>query len=106
MGFSYFQLPMTVYTVLFTPSRDADTIALLRQSRLATEQVWQRLAPHCPSPEIAATVQKLKTLLGSEHFIDSLDDIAQRTKAVLDAYKHAYIDLFERRKKAYESAIE
>ena len=25
---------------------------------------------------------------------------------MLDAYKHAYIDLFERRKKAYESAIE
>ena len=87
-------------------SLDAEAIALLRQSRLATEQVWQRLAPHCPSPEIAASVQKLKTLLGSEQFIDSLDDIAQRTKAVLDAYKHAYIDLFERRKKAYESAIE
>jgi hypothetical protein len=85
---------------------DAETIALLRQSRLATEQVWQRLAPHCPSPDIAATVQKLQTLLGSEQFIDSLDDIAQRTKAVLDAYKHSYIDLFERRKKAYESAIE
>jgi hypothetical protein len=29
----------------------------------------QSLAPHAPSPEIAATVQKLKTLLGSEHFI-------------------------------------
>ena len=25
---------------------------------------------------------------------------------MLDAYKHAYIELFERRKKAYESAIE
>ena len=58
-------------------SLDAEAIELLRQSRLATEQVWQRLAPHCPSPEIADSAQKLKTLLGSEHFIDSLDDIAQ-----------------------------
>ena len=72
-------------------SLDAEAIDLLRQARLATEQVWQRLAPHCPSPEIAATVEKLKTLLASEQFIDSWDDIAQRTKAVLDAYKHAYM---------------
>ena len=63
----------------------------------------QRIAS---SPEIADSVEELKTLLGSEQFIDSLDEIAQRTKAVLDAYKHAYVDLFDRRKKAYESAIE
>jgi hypothetical protein len=87
-------------------SLDAETIALLRQSRLATEQVWPRLAPHSPLPEIATAVQTLKTLLASEQFIDSLDDIVQCTRVVLDAYKHAYIDLFERRKKAYESAIE
>jgi hypothetical protein len=87
-------------------SLDAKAIALLRQSRLATELVWERLAPHCPSPGIANSVEELKTLLGSEQFIDSWDAIAQRTKAVLDAYKHAYIDLFERRKQAYESAIE
>ena len=87
-------------------SLDAKAIALLRQSRLATGEVWERLASHRPSPEIAASVEELKTLLGSEQFIDSWETIAQRTKAVLDAYKHAYIDLFERRKKAYESAIE
>ncbi len=87
-------------------SLDADAIALLRQSRLATEQVWQRLASHSPSPEIAASVEKLKAMLRSEQFIDSWNDIAQRTKVVLDAYTHAYIHLFERRKKAYDSAIE
>ena len=87
-------------------SLDAKAIALLRRSRLATGQVWERLASHCPSPEIATSVKKLKTLLGSEQFIDSWEAIAQHTKTVLDAYKHAYIDLFERRKKAYESAIE
>jgi hypothetical protein len=87
-------------------SLDAEAIALLRQSRLSVGEVWQRLAPYGPSPKIAATVQELKTSLGSEQFIDSLDEIAKRTTAVLDAYKHAYIDLFERRKKAYESAIE
>jgi hypothetical protein len=87
-------------------SLDSKAIDLLRQSRLATEQVWQRLAPHCPLPEIAASVEELQKLLVSEQFIDSLDDIAKHTKAVLDAYKLVYIDLFERRKKAYESAIE
>ena len=87
-------------------SLDADAIALLRQSRLATEQVWQRLAPHSPSPEIVASVEKLKAMLGSEQFIDSWDDIAQCTNDVLDAYTRAYVHLFERRKKAYDSAIE
>jgi len=84
---------------------DAKAIAILRQSRLATEQVWQRLAAHSPATEIATSVEELKTLLGSEHFIDSWDGIVERTKAVLDAYKHAYCDLFDRRKPAYETAI-
>jgi hypothetical protein len=87
-------------------SLDGAAIALLRQSRLATEQVWQRLASHSSSPELATKVNELKTLLGSEHFIDSWSDIGERTTAVLNAYKQAYSDLFERRKKAYESAIE
>ena len=86
-------------------SLDSKAIDLLRQSRVVTEQVWQRLAPHCHSPEIAASVEELNKLLGSEQFIDSLDDIAKHTVAVQDAYKKVYIDLFERRKKAYESAI-
>src|SRR6266851_3678261 len=48
----------------------------------------------------------MKALLASEQFIDSWDEIRQLTNAVLAAYKRAYIDLFERRKKVYESAIE
>jgi len=87
-------------------SLDGAALALLRQSRLATEQVWQRLASHFSSPEIAIKVNELKTLLGSEHFIDTWSEIAERTNTVLNAYKQAYSDLFERRKRAYESAIE
>lgn len=87
-------------------SLDGAAIALLRQSRLATEQVWQRLASHSSSPEIATHVSELKAMLDSEHFIDSWNDISERTNAVLGAYKQAYGDLFEQRKKAYESAVE
>jgi hypothetical protein len=68
-------------------SLDSKTIALLTKSRMATEQIWQRLAPHCHSPEIAASVEELTKLLASEQFIDSLDHIAKHTTAVLDAYK-------------------
>lgn len=50
-------------------------------------------------------MEKLKTLLASEQFIDSWDDIAADTKTVLGAYRTAYCDLFDRRKKSYESAI-
>ena len=84
---------------------DADAIAVLRQAHLATEQVWQRLASHRSSPEIASSVEELKTLLASEQFIDSWDTIADHTKEILDSYKAAYCDLFERRKQSYGSAI-
>jgi hypothetical protein len=80
--------------------------ALLRQSRTAIEQVWPKLASHATAPEVATGVEELKTLLDSEHFIDSLDAIAQRTATVLDAFKRRYVDLFERRRTAYEAAVE
>ncbi|HEY1307294.1 MAG TPA: BREX system P-loop protein BrxC [Vicinamibacterales bacterium] len=84
---------------------DADAIGVLGQARMATEQVWQRLATHSPSPQLANSVEKLKTLLRSEQFIDAWDDIARRTQAVMDAYKRAYCELYDRRKEVYETAI-
>ncbi len=86
-------------------SLDSEAIAVLRQARQATDQVWQRLAAHNPSPELSTTVEALKTHLASEQFIDSWDEIAASTKTVLDAYRTAYCDLFDRRKQSYESAI-
>ncbi len=89
----------------FHDSLTAEAIGVLRQARQATDQVWQRLAAHNPSPELVTTVEKLKDHLASEQFIDSWDDIAAHTQTVRDAYRNAYCDLFDRRKKAYESAI-
>jgi hypothetical protein len=85
---------------------DNNAIALLRQSRLAIEQVWPRLQSHRVTPEVASTVEKLKAALGSEDFISSWGEIAGDTETILGAYKHAYIDLFDKRTKAYESAVE
>lgn len=87
-------------------SLNADAITVLRQARQATEQVWQRLAAHNPSPELSVTVEELKTHLSSENFIDSWDTIAGHTTTVLTAYKSAYCDLFARRAKSYASAID
>lgn len=86
-------------------SLDAEAIGLLRQARQSTDQVWQRLSAHAPSPGLEATVQELKTLLASEQFIDSWNIISAHTNNVLGAYQTAYCDLFDRRKKSYESAI-
>ena len=86
-------------------SLNAEAIGVLRQARQATDQVWQRLAAHNASPELASTVEKLKHQLDSETFIDSWDDIASGTKAVMNAYRDAYCELFDRRKNSYESAI-
>jgi hypothetical protein len=82
-----------------------DAISTLRQARQATDQVWQRLLPHNPPPELESTVVKLREILASESFLDSWSEIEAKTDAVLGAYRAAYCDLFERRKKAYESAI-
>ena len=87
-------------------SLDANAIALLRQSRLAIEQVWPRLQSHPVTPEIASSVEKLKAVLGSEDFINSRGEIARGTETILGTYKHAYMDLFDKRTKAYESAVE
>jgi hypothetical protein len=85
---------------------DFEAIGVLRQARQATDQVWQRLSGHASSPELEATVEQLKSLLTSEQFIDSWETIAALTKKVLNVYRTAYRDLFDRRKLCYESAIE
>lgn len=82
------------------------TLGLLRDARTATDQVWQRLAAHAPSPEVRQSVEDLKGLLGSEQFADSLDAIAAKTKAVQGAYRQAYLTLFDHRAGAYRKAID
>jgi hypothetical protein len=86
-------------------SLNPEAIAILRRARQATDQVWQRLAAHSPSPELQATVEELKTHLASESFIDSWGEIAKGTKTLLEAYRNAYCELFDRRKESYESAV-
>ncbi len=86
-------------------SLDDDAINVLRQARQATEQVWNRLVAHNPSPELGATVEELRALLESEQFIDSWSEIAAHTGTVLTAYRTAYCELFDKRKQSYESAL-
>jgi hypothetical protein len=84
---------------------NAEAIVVLRQARQATDQVWQRLAAHAPSPELCATVEQLKSLLDSEQFIESWNEIVESTNALQNAYRAAYWKLFSHRKSTYESAI-
>ncbi|TWW11528.1 hypothetical protein E3A20_04640 [Planctomyces bekefii] len=86
-------------------SLDDDAINVLRQARQATEQVWNRLVAHNPSPELRHTVEELRALLESEQFIDSWSEIAAHTGTVLTAYRTAYCELFDKRKQSYESAL-
>ena len=84
-------------------SLNAEAISVLRRARQATDQVWQRLAAR--SPELGSVVARLKNLLASESFIDSWDEIATSTQTVLETYRNAYCELFDHRRKSYESAI-
>jgi hypothetical protein len=87
-------------------SLNGEAIGVLRQSRFAIEQIWQRLVSHCPSPEIATSVEELKALLSSDQFIDSWSEIAAKTLAIAAAYKNVFLELFERRRTAYLKAID
>jgi len=87
-------------------SLDGEAIAVLRQARFAIEQIWQRLASHCPSPEIATSVEDLKALLSSDQFIDSWSEIDGKTSAIVAAYKEVYLELFKSRRTAYLKAID
>ena len=84
---------------------DSDSNGVLRSARLAIEQVWQRLASHCPSPDVATAVDELKALLGSEQFIESWSEIKAKTLTIVSAYKQVYLDLFDRRRTCYLDAI-
>lgn len=84
---------------------NANAIDLWRKARQATEQVWQRLAVHRPSPELTNAVEELRALLASEQFIDSWETIANHTRTIMAAYKQAYCDLYTCRKQTYESVI-
>jgi hypothetical protein len=81
-------------------------LGTVRQARITTEQVWQRLSAHCPSSEVTECVNDLKKLLASDQFVESLDAISIKTKTVLDAYKQAYLTLFDRRAGTYQKAVE
>jgi hypothetical protein len=81
-------------------------IALLRQARLACEQVWPKLAIHHPSAAIGASVDQLQNLLVSDQLVESLATLSTHTRTVLDAYKATYLERFDRRAEAYRKAIE
>jgi len=85
---------------------DNDAISVLRQARQATDQVWQRLAGHSASESLAPQVEELKALLSSEEFIDRWETIESLSKTILDTYRDAYCDLFERRRASFQSAVE
>jgi hypothetical protein len=85
---------------------DVEAIDILRQARLAIEQIWQRFASHYSSSEIAASVEELKSLLRSDQFIDHWSEIKRKTSAIAAAYKRVYIELFDRRRAAYLKAID
>jgi hypothetical protein len=82
------------------------TLGTVRRARMATEQVWQRLSAHWPSSEVADCVKDLKGLLASDQFVECLNAIAIKSKAVLDSYKQVYLTLFDRRAEAYQKAVE
>jgi hypothetical protein len=87
-------------------SLNPEAIGVLRQARQAIDQVWDRLSAHAPSDDIEKKVNQLRTLLASEKFVESWNDIVDCTQTVLGTYRTIYCKLYDDRKKSYESAID
>jgi hypothetical protein len=83
-----------------------DAIRILRRARQATDQVWHRLEAYAGATALRSSFERLRMLLESEQFIDSWAEVAAETEKLLGAFRTAYCDLFERRKKTYLAAID
>ncbi len=81
-------------------------IVRLKRAHQACQQVWQRLAPRNPDPELEQSVEELRTLLASEQLVDSLDTIGRHTDTIFGVYKTTYLILFDQRAVEYQKAIE
>lgn len=85
---------------------DDNALDLIRQARLAIRQIAPRLSAHRDDPKLVEAEVDVSASITRGDFFESLDSIAANTNVILNAYKAAYRDLFDRRRQSYESAIE
>jgi len=85
---------------------DDDAIDLIKEARTVVYQLGPKLVDHPLFTEVVEHLESLKTLLQSEQLVDQLGSVAKHTKSMADAYRTTYLELFDKRREAYEKATE
>lgn len=85
---------------------DDNAVSLIREARRVVYELGPKLSGHPLFTEVEEHLEKLKGLLNSEEVIDQLAEVGDHTKAMGSAYCSAYVALFDKRRAAYEKAIE
>jgi len=83
-----------------------EAIETLRKAKLVTGQVWEQFTAHPASKVLESTVQCLKDQLSSEQFLEDWEEIRKNTESIEAAYRQAHGELFDRRRSAFQGAIE
>jgi hypothetical protein len=83
-----------------------NTLNVIRQARTVIHDVWPKLALRPLADTEKQKNEELQKLLSSEQFFEHLDTIAAHTTSLMTVYRDTYLDLFDRRRKAFERAIE
>ena len=85
---------------------DHNTLHVIRQARTVIHEVWPKLASRPLADTDKQKNEELQKLLSSEQFFEHLETIAAHTASLMTVYRETYLDLFDRRRKAFERAIE
>jgi hypothetical protein len=83
-----------------------NTLNMMRQARTVVHEVWPKLASRPLADTAKQKSEELQNLLQSEQFFERLDDIAAHTTSLMQAYRETYLELFDRRRTAFERVIE
>lgn len=84
----------------------ADRLALVQRARNVAQGVWPALEARGVNGSLAEDAARLRELIASGTFHESLSDIAHLTDRLDSTYDAAYRDLHETRRTAVEEAIE
>ena len=85
---------------------DDKAVDLIRQARRVVNELGPKLSGHPLFNDVEDHLARLKELLSSEEIVEKLDAVGEHTMAMADAYRNAYLSMFDSRREAYEKGID
>lgn len=81
-------------------------LAILRQARIAVEEMWPALAVRGTNSELQPEADELRILINESSFFEQLERITSLGRKISTAYQQEYTMLHTQRAQAFERAIE